>query len=107
MDAQIQSVFCILVYSVKNLREGSRRFATIPCFDFFFKGFCWHICNHKCHMFCSGFAFWLEMYRICHQLFLKINTISVKTAESQLETYIIYEIDYPEHGYGDYCAELS
>lgn len=36
VDAQIQSVFCILVYSVKNLREGSRRFATIPCFDFFF-----------------------------------------------------------------------
>lgn len=57
---------------------------------FFFKEFCWHLCNHKCHMFCSGFAFWLEMYRICHQLFLKINMISVKSAESQLETLSYY-----------------
>lgn len=52
----------------------------------FFKEFCCHLCNHKRHMFRNGFAFCLEIYRICHQLFLKINMISVKSAESQLET---------------------
>ena len=36
LGAQIKSLFCILVYSVKNLWEGSTDFATIQCFGGFF-----------------------------------------------------------------------
>lgn len=81
-------LFCVLVYSVNNLWEGSTDFATIQCFGVFFKEFCCRPRKH--HMFGNGFAFCLEIYRICHQLFLKINMISVKFAESQLETLSYY-----------------
>lgn len=56
----------------------------------FFKEFCCHLRNRKCYMFRNGFAFCLEIYRICHHLLLKINMISVKSAESQQGTLSYY-----------------
>lgn len=96
VEAEIKSLVCFLVYSIKSLGD----FLKIQCFRDFvvggglfvclFKDICYHLCNCKPRTFYNGLAFLLRFIEFVISSYLKINVISVKSAKLQFEMLSYY-----------------